>query len=267
MAKQLPPKSKRRQNSMDFINAKGVQYTSNTTGINLLTVHETDADRTRTNVDCSNTSRFGQRTDKGRELLESMRDRTGVSGIIPSGIITSKTDRFLTGLQDGGGYEPRERDLSPLTSNDSYMWQMSKDTDAPLKFTKRQTKRDVSPNRLEISTTPLNAMNASNFLTSDVSPTRTPDVLEDIHEIPAPIPKLHRRVQSLQTTPVNRIMSLSNIIDSPKVSFRNDLPDPLISPSSNASAAAQCLICFDHPPDAVFMDCGHGGNIVVSVRC
>ena len=26
-----------------------------------------------------------------------------------------------------------------------------------------------------------------------------------------------------------------------------------------------CLICFDKPPDSVFMDCGHGGKLIQKI--
>jgi len=45
----------------------------------------------------------------------------------------------------------------------------------------------------------------------------------------------------------------------------NNSPDEIDENSPQKSALDKsvnsCLICFDKPPDAVFMDCGHGGYI------
>lgn len=39
---------------------------------------------------------------------------------------------------------------------------------------------------------------------------------------------------------------------------------PTLTPTKKSSDMSQaCLICYDHPPNAVFMDCGHGGKITM----
>jgi hypothetical protein len=75
----------------------------------------------------------------------------------------------------------------------------------------------------------------------------------------------HRRIQSLQVVPKNILMNLSTPKESTreapdKLPSENHLPSGVQSPVSNRSMAGnQCLICFDNEPDAVFMECGHGG--------
>jgi len=240
---------------------KNSQITGNTTYLNLLTVHETEGERTKTLSDnWANTSRFGLRIDKGKDFFSGITDRTGVSGIIPSGIITSKTDRFLGG--DG-----ETRDFSPLTSNDSYMLPpISKDTDAPFMAFKNKEKRDENLNKgplfmgLTPDISPIGRSNVSPLGNMDVSPLEIPERdREESFDLPT---FKHRRVNSMQYFTSARAISLMEAVTSPKVreSARIDIPEGIKSPTSDTSNAAQCLICFDNLPDAVFMECGHGGN-------
>jgi len=245
---------------------------TSTSPLNLLTVPETDAERTRTNIDnSSNTSRFGLRTDKGKDLLLSMTDRNGVSGIIPSGLITSKTDRFYNSAREGHHME-RDKDYSPLTSNDSYLLaQISKDTDGQFSaFRKNDKNPDMFRNSptFNLPTTDasphLRNPDISPLANMDVSPLKIPDRRGDEEGLELPtFNKNHRRINSMQNISANKMFSLFEAIESPKVrdSVRIEFDPPIISPKSDASQAVQCLICFDNPPDAVFMECGHGGNL------
>jgi len=235
---------KRRQNSVDYLKLKNSQL-QNTTNLNLLTVQETEADRSKTTItdNWTNTSRFGLRADKGKDYFASITDRTGVSGIIPSGIITSKTDRY-----HHTGADNNDRDYSPLTSNDSYLLPpISKDTEAPFR-PQRNTKRRES------KTKPSQDTQAN---TPDASPMEVPIRRIGSMEFPS---FQHRRTHSMQHMSPLQMMSLSEALGSPKVkeSARIEVPE-IISPKSDASQSTQCLICFDNAPDAVFMECGHGG--------
>ena len=257
---------KKRQNSVDYLKMKNSQITGNTTFLNLLTVHETEGERTKTISDnWANTSRFGLRHDKGKDFLNSMTDRTGVSGIIPSGIITSKTDRFLE------GNATETRDYSPLTSNDSYLLPpISKDTDAPFMAFKNRERRDRDreemKNVLNTDATP-DLSPIGRLKGMEVSPLEIPERDEESFDLPT-FKQHHRRVNSMQHFPSStRAISLMEAITSPKVqeSAKIEYPQGLQSPTSDASNAVQCLICFDNLPDAVFMECGHGGNYCVSI--
>jgi len=266
--------SKRRQNSVDYLKLRNMSQVGNTSTspLNLLTVPETDADRTKTNNngDWSNTSRFGLRTDKGKDLLLSMSDRNGVSGIIPSGLITSKTDRYINSARDNNVVDHRDKDYSPLTSNDSYLLgQISRDTDGQFSAFRKGDKNpdnlrnspnfnlptsDASPHLANPDNSPLHNV--------DVSPLKIPDRRGDEEGLELPtFNKHHRRINSNPNLSPNKMFSLFEAIESPKVrdSVRIEYDPPIISPKSDASQAVQCLICFDNPPDAVFMECGHGG--------
>ena len=250
-SKAVEKPSKRRQNSLDYSKMKNSQ-SHNTTNLNLLTVHETEADKTKTTImdNWNNTSRFGLRADKGKDFLSGITDRTGVSGIIPSGIITSKTDRYNLGM-DGND----NKDYSPLTSNDSYILPpISKDTDVPFKPNRQRKGEDKDGKSQQIDL----SMAAS----PDVSPLGPTEAMEDSTEIREI--KVHRRVQSMQDISPVQILSLREAIESPKMqgSARIQIPEAMISPKSDASGGVQCLICFDNQPDAVFMECGHGGNCI-----
>jgi hypothetical protein len=71
-------------------------------------------------------------------------------------------------------------------------------------------------------------------------------------------PITRRRGQSLHLLPGAQIPGLSEIAESP--SFKeNSRTDAGASPTHEVSGVQQCLICFDKQPDAVFMECGHGG--------
>ena len=235
---------------MDYQRIKANATGLSTTNINLLTVPETEGERTKM-TDWNNTSRFGLRTDKGKDFFANLTDRTGVSGIIPSGIMTSKTDRFVNGGMDA----LENKDYSPLTSNDSYMLPpISKDTEAPLRPYRGNKNadnfmRDKSPG-LTAADTP------------DISPLGIIGNTDEIEASQITISKMHRRVQSMQDVSPTQVISLSEALESPRVkeSAREPNVAPIKSPTSDSSAAVQCLICFDNAPDAVFMECGHGGK-------
>lgn len=71
-------------------------------------------------------------------------------------------------------------------------------------------------------------------------------------------PTSRRRGQSLHLMPGAQIPGLSEIAESP--SFKeNSRTETGASPTHEVSGVPQCLICFDKQPDAVFMECGHGG--------
>ena len=41
---------------------------------------------------------------------------------------------------------------------------------------------------------------------------------------------------------------------------------PTLTPTKKSSDMGQtCLICYDHLPNAVFMDCGHGGITIIMI--
>jgi len=235
---------------LDYQRIKANATGLSTTNINLLTVPETEGERTKM-TDWNNTSRFGLRTDKGKDFFANLTDRTGVSGIIPSGIMTSKTDRFVNGGMDA----LENKDYSPLTSNDSYMLPpISKDTEAPLRPYRGNKNadnfmRDKSPG-LTAADTP------------DISPLGIIGNTDEIEASQITISKMHRRVQSMQDVSPTQVISLSEALESPRVkeSAREPNVAPIKSPTSDSSAAVQCLICFDNAPDAVFMECGHGGK-------
>lgn len=246
--------NRRRQNSLDYQRIKANATGLSTTNINLLTVPETEGERTKT-ADWDNTSRFGLRPDKGKDFFANLTDRTGVSGIIPSGIMTSKTDRFQTGGMD----TLENKDYSPLTSNDSYILP-SKDTEAPLR---PYRPRDKHQDKLMKDKSP--GLSTAN--TPDISPLGIMESPLEIEESQITISRMHRRVQSMQDVSPTQVISLSEALESPKVkesargSARGENQAPIKSPTSDSSAAVQCLICFDNAPDAVFMECGHGGKI------
>lgn len=224
---------RRRQNSLDTSKSR-LDKSNNTTNIGLLTVHETEGERTKTTIEWNNTSRFGLRVDKGKDFFANFTDRSGVSGIIPSNsAINSKTDRYQ---------------IDGLTSNDSYILPpTSKDTEVPTKFVRPNKKKDFTADN-----------------TADMSPGARgrDDIIEESFENSLPADVHFRRVQSMQDISAPQVISLSEALESPKVknSVIPDHPEPLMSPVSEGSKEVQCLICFDNPPDAVFMECGHGGN-------
>ena len=65
------------------------------------------------------------------------------------------------------------------------------------------------------------------------------------------------------------IISSARLPETQKIlnSFRNEqILDPnnldVKNSATSNKTGTTCLICFDKPPDAVFMECGHGGNII-----
>lgn len=82
--------------------------------------------------------------------------------------------------------------------------------------------------------------------------------LEDIRPLSA------RRANSLNAIPDPKPSELPLILESEsnKENSRLEASEMMTSPTLDASTTQQCLICFDKTPDAVFMECGHGGNVI-----
>ena len=73
-------------------------------------------------------------------------------------------------------------------------------------------------------------------------------------------PKSRRRGNSMVILPQNAGLAEISESASNKENSRIEASELMTSPTIEASGVQQCLICFDKSPDAVFMDCGHGGN-------
>jgi len=80
----------------------------------------------------------------------------------------------------------------------------------------------------------------------------------------------HRRIQSLQVVPKPMYVTLGSPQgfegdnEASIASSKNDVSESIKEPpkglSSSQSMEQKCLVCFDKDPDAVFLECGHGGN-------
>lgn len=84
--------------------------------------------------------------------------------------------------------------------------------------------------------------------------------LEDIRPLSA------RRANSLNAIPDQKDAGLLSLIpesESNKENSRLEASEMMTSPTLDASTTQQCLICFDKQPDAVFMECGHGGKNII----
>jgi hypothetical protein len=97
-------------------------------------------------------------------------------------------------------------------------------------------------------------------------------VLNMVGKLPSPRKKNHRRIQSevLMMKPRMTVVDETNdelnrtgphdcsIVSNQ--SKHDAIPEPPLSPNDNTNrSVSACLICFDKAPDAVFMECGHGG--------
>lgn len=62
------------------------------------------------------------------------------------------------------------------------------------------------------------------------------------------------------TLPMRR--NISNLLDQIRKQSGQDLNSPgqKMKKNSESNLNQNCLVCFDKPPNAVFMNCGHGGN-------
>ena len=66
------------------------------------------------------------------------------------------------------------------------------------------------------------------------------------------------------TLPMRR--NISNLLDQIRKQSGQDLNSPgqRLKKNSESNLNPNCLVCFDKPPNAVFMNCGHGGIFVKS---
>ena len=79
-----------------------------------------------------------------------------------------------------------------------------------------------------------------------------------LFDIDEPV-KSRRRGNSMVILPQNFDLPEISESASNKENSRLEASELVTSPTMEASGIQQCLICFDRAPDAVFMDCGHGG--------
>lgn len=61
--------------------------------------------------------------------------------------------------------------------------------------------------------------------------------------------------------PITR--QLSGFIDKSKLKSNQDLAAVRMKQRTESNINGNCFVCFDKPPNAVFMNCGHGGIFLI----
>lgn len=264
MASQIKPTNVRlgRNNSLDY--SRLTRNTTNpadtTTQMNLLTLQTTDRD-----IQLQNLSRIdrldGGDTTTGRGLSGGYTTgRSGVPSIIPQGI-----------NQQTAATEERKEDLSLVD-----------DTIKELDFPNMFNLRDLTNSKIihEIGSemnTPQNDMIIpikdrlkSSVLTQEEIANR---LNSSIQSTTSPQKEKMRKVQSVQVIPKPMYLNMTSPVaflgDEPAtlgegkmevILSRQASASDIKSPEVSQTQETKCLVCFDKEPDAVFMECGHGGN-------
>lgn len=86
--------------------------------------------------------------------------------------------------------------------------------------------------------------------------------IKKIFEDDEPPKTTKRRANSLVIIPEAAHFDAEEVTENPEVKegSKMDLSELVTNPAGEVSAVQNCLICFDNGPDAVFMECGHGGK-------
>jgi len=206
----------------------------------LITIAETDQDKATLATDIDKrTMSNNNRADKGRDFFSSLTNRTGVLGIVPSVV------RRL-GLEwkgNKGGYEEQEDVDDEHGGNYGHMsYDVARQANRSAIDSKRE---EGNPANIQLRTTGRGQLEGN--------------VLRELEEKVRSL-EARRMAKSLYINPQsNGNMNLS-VCDAE----HQDLPSADSSFVEDANKEkGECLICFDNKPDAVFMDCGHGGMIII----
>ena len=85
-------------------------------------------------------------------------------------------------------------------------------------------------------------------------------IIDDMKRVDSDLNEKKKFPQSA-TLPITR--NISGLIDQIRKQSNQDLTSPNHGKikENDSNLNPNCLVCFDKPPNAVFMNCGHGGNI------
>ena len=233
----------------------------------LITIAETDQDKgtvlSEFDRRSRNSNNTGKREDKGKDFFSSITNRNGVLGIVPSvvrrlGLPFKKKNGYAAqedyDNEDGQNkpnYANQSCELSNRGSN-SFTDSKGGDRHHPASVTLRRMGRgQLDGKGIKALEEKLRNLEARGMTIEE----RT---------------YRDRMIQSMYIKPNNAgTVNLSMVFDHADhadhidqgLSADSSMVDDGFKPKSgDTSMTQQCLICFDKAPDAVFMECGHGGK-------
>lgn len=217
----------------------------------LITIAETDQDKATLATEIDKKSTFSQKINKGKDFFSSISNRTGVLGIVPSVVrklaMPKKNKKGYAEHQDNEQNEeetPKNRaNLSYDTVNranrSAFDFKSNEQCPASLRL-KITGRRELRGHGLEELEAKLQA-------------------LEDKESI-----KKSRKDRKTHSMFINKeqggTLNLSGVLDDGPSADSSMIEDSQHKAGGgDLSVKQECLICFDKAPDAVFMECGHGG--------
>ena len=241
--------------SVDYTNVKQSSTATNSSPKHphpdmLITIAETDQDKATLATDIDKRSMMSNnRADKGKDFFSSLTNRTGVLGIVPSVVRRLGLDK--KGKQ---GYEEQE-DQEEEEDYDRNYGHMSYDVARRSAFDSKR--EEGNPGNIQLRKTGRGQLEG-NVLR---------ELEEKVRKLEAKgrMSKKDRMAQSLYIKPqTDGNLNLSGEHEhehqEPPSNDSSFVDEAHKAPSGDNSMTQQCLICFDTQPDAVFMDCGHGGK-------
>ncbi len=218
----------------------------------MITIAETDQDKATLATEIDKKSTFSQKINKGKDFFSSISNRTGVLGIVPSVVrklaMPKKNKKGYAEHQDNEQNEeetPKNRaNLSYDTVNranrSAFDFKSNEQCPASLRL-KITGRRELRGHGLEELEAKLQA-------------------LEDKESI-----KKSRKDRKTHSMFINKeqggTLNLSGVLDDGPSADSSMIEDSQHKAGGgDLSVKQECLICFDKAPDAVFMECGHGGN-------
>lgn len=181
-----------------------------------------------------------KRRDIGRDFFASLSNKTGVLGIVPSVV-------KRLGFKSKKGYKEQEDPEEDSSGNQGPTFNQSCDFTAGRSAGKMGAAMNVKlqkKGRNQLGTKGLEALEEK-LKEIDLSHS-----LEGKHA-------KERMTQSMYGK--HDAANFSAVFDQGASNDSSMVEDQTKPKSGENSMTQQCLICFDKPPDAVFMNCGHGG--------
>lgn len=217
----------------------------------LITIAETEQDKRTHITELDRKAALAaksKREDKGRDFFASLSNPTGVLGIVPRVV-------KRLGFKTKKGYNQQEDPEEDNSGNQGPNFNQSCDFTAgrsagPVGKNGAMSVRLQKRGRNQLGSKGLEALEEK-LKELDLS-----------HSLEGKNAK-DRMTQSMYGKPD---ANFSAVFDQGASNDSSMVEDQSKPKSGENSMTQQCLICFDKAPDAVFMNCGHGGNCFYNAR-
>lgn len=216
----------------------------------LLTIAETDQDKGTLATDLDKTAGKSGREDKGKNFFSQLSNRNGVLGIVPS--VAKKLGINLGSRNKGyAEYENEEgeEDHPKHYGNQSY------------DVAGRGNRTPLSSNRGTGNLTTMRMRKLQRGQIENKGLAALEEKLRALEDKNSMDEKAwrERMTQSMHIKHPGGAVNLSGVFENVDFNESSVVEESFKPRSGDNSMSQECVICFDKLPDAVFMECGHGG--------